>query len=385
MFFSYKSKSKSFKCLFKYYYMGIEEILFSKSISKNIRNVWNRVEHRIESVGNKIREKLEIAKEVMPHALMNTLISSNSYGRIGYYSAKAYFSYKTARQAEKGKIYYGKSNIIVPLVVGSLSGLAGFAIAALLGDLNSLNHHYQELQLEDQQLQNQIDYLENETLTDHNGIIQLSQEYQNITQQLNTVGMKINYLENETTTDHNSIIQLSKEYQNITQQLNTIGTELQNLENETTTDHNSIIQLSKEYQQLVQQINAIETEIQNLENQIQNLINQVQNGYTLEDILFGNGNSNDISVIQINSVQIENGTAYIQGTVGFTGNNVTLEIPINYVENNNVNIQEFVNFIQQYQQKGWTPYIAIDRADLQYMNQSGWVISIQLMNQRILH
>jgi uncharacterized coiled-coil DUF342 family protein len=310
---------------------------------------------------------------------MNTLISSNSYGRIGYYSAKAYFSYKMAKQLEKGKIYYGKSNIIVPLVVGSLSGLAGFAIAALLGDLNSLNHHYQELQLEDEQLQNQIYHLENETSENYNTLTQLNQEYENITLQLNAIGMKINYLENETTTDHNNIIQLSKEYQNITLQLNATGVEIKNLENETTTDHSDIIQLTQEYQQLVQQINTIETELQKLENQVQSLINQVQNENTLEEILFGNGNSNDISVIQVNSVQIENGTAYIQGTVGFTGNNVTLEIPVSYVENNNVNIQEFVSVVQQ---NGWNAYIAIDRANLQYMNllknQNGtYVISIQ--------
>lgn len=56
MFFSYKSKSKYFKSLFKYYCMGIEEILFPKPISKNMRNIKNRVEYGIKSLGNRIRE-----------------------------------------------------------------------------------------------------------------------------------------------------------------------------------------------------------------------------------------------------------------------------------------------------------------------------------------
>ena len=140
--------------------------------------------------------------------------------------------------------------------------------------------------------------------------------------------------------------------------------------------------LQQQYQELQQQYQSVETQYQDLQQQYQSLEQQLQNINTLTDALFGNGNSNDISVIQVNSVQIENGTAYIQGTVGFTGNNVTLEIPIGYAENNNVNIQEFVSVVQQYQQNGWNPYISIDRADLQYMNllnnQNGtYVISIQ--------
>jgi hypothetical protein len=253
-----------------------------------MRNIKNRVEYGIKSLGNrikeyaeaaskyvvntgnKIREKVETAKYVILNTLMNTLIFSNSYGRMGYYSAKAYISYKIAKQAEKGKIYYGRSNIIVPIIAGSIGGALGFFAAMWLGDFSGLNHQYQELQ----------------------------------------------------------------------------------------------------------------QELQNLQNQYQSVEQQLQNINTLTDVLFGKGNSNDISVIQINSVQIENGTAYIQGTVGFTGNNVTLEIPIGYAENNNVNIQEFVSVVQQYQQNGWNPYISIDRADLQYMNllnnQNGtYVISIQ--------
>ena len=110
---------------------GLDKIV-SKLTSKNMGNIRNRIEQGIESVGNrikeyaeagidrtreyletagkyvintgnKIREKVETAKYVIPNTLMNTLIFSNSYGRMGYYSAKAYISYKIAKQAEKGK------------------------------------------------------------------------------------------------------------------------------------------------------------------------------------------------------------------------------------------------------------------------------------------
>ena len=288
--------------------MGLEERLFPKQLLKNMRS---RVENGIKSLRNRtseyveagidgIREKVETAKEVMPYALMYTLSFSSSYGRMGYYSAKALISYQTVKQAKKGKIYYGGSNNIVPLIAGIIGSALGFGAAILLGDFNSLNHHYQELQLEDQQL----------------------------AQELNATKIEVNYLQNEISTNNN------------------------------------ITQLSEEYQQLVQQIKTIETEIQNLENQIQNLTKQVQNENTLEKILFGNNNSYDMSVIQVNSVQIENGTAYIQGTT-YSGSNVILEIPLSYVENSNVNIQEFVNNVQQ---NNLNAYIAIDRADLQYMN-----------------
>jgi len=351
--------------------MGLEERLFPKQLLKNMRS---RVENGIKSLRNRtseyveagidgIRKKVEIAKKVIPYELMYTLSFSSSYGRMGYYSAKALISYQTVKQAKKGKIYYGGSNNIVPLIAGIIGSALGFGAAILLGDFNSLNHHYQELQLEDQQLAQElnatkieVNNLQNEISTNNN-ITQLSEEYHNITQILN-------YLQNEISTDNNNISQLSQDYQNITQQVNTIGIKINYLQNEISTDNNNITQLSEEYQQLVQQIKTIETEIQNLENQIQNLTNQVQNENTLEKILFGNNNSYDMSVIQVNSVQIENGTAYIQGTT-YSGSNVILEIPLSYVENSNVNIQEFVNNVQQ---NNLNAYIAIDRADLQYMN-----------------
>ena len=318
--------------------MGLEEILFPKQLLKNMRSrvehgiksLWNRTSKYVEAGIDGIREKVEIAKEVMPYALMYTLSFSSSYGRMGYYSAKALISYRTVKQAKKGKIYYGGSNNIVPIIAGAIGSALGFGAAILLGDFNSLNHHYQELQLEDQQL----------------------------AQELNATKIEVNYLQNEiSTNNNNNITQLSESYHNITQILNY-------LQNEISTNNNNITQLSEEYQQLVQQIKTIETEIQNLENQIQNLTKQVQNENTLEKILFGNNNSYDMSVIQVNSVQIENGTAHIQGTT-YSGSNVILEIPLSYVEKGNVNIQEFVNNVQQ---NNWNTYIAIDRADLQYMS-----------------
>ena len=361
--------------------MGLEERLFPKQLLKNMRS---RVENGIKSLRNRtseyveagidgIRKKVEIAKKVIPYELMYTLSFSSSYGRMGYYSAKALISYQTVKQAKKGKIYYGGSNNIVPLIAGIIGSALGFGAAILLGDFNSLNHHYQELQLEDQQLAQElnatkieVNNLQNEISTDNNNITQLSQDYNNITQILN-------YLQNEISTDNNNITQLSQLYKNITQQVNTIGIKINYLQNEISTDNNNITQLSQDYQNITQQVNYIKTEIQNLENQIQNLINQIQNENTLEEILFGNNNHYDISVIQVNSVQIENGTAHIQGTT-YSGSNVILEIPLSYVEKGNVNIQEFVNDVQQ---NGQNAYIAIDRADLKYMGQSGYVISIQ--------
>jgi hypothetical protein len=289
--------------------LGLDKMLHnSRQLLKNTKN---RIEYGIESVGNKIREKVETAKEVMPYALMNTLIS-NRWGQVGYYGAEAVISYKMAKQAGRGNIGgYGKGNSKIPLIVGAISGAFGLGIGILLGDLNSLIHQNHDLE----QLQN------------------LEQKYE----------------------------QLQQQYQNV---------------------ENQDQQLLQEVQYLQNQNQYLQIQDQQLQQEVQSLEQQLQNANTLTDVLFGKGNSNDISVIQVSSVQIENGTAYIQGTVGFTGDKVTLEIPIGYVENNKVNIQEFASDVQQYQQKGWNPYIAIDRADLQYMNllnnqNSTYVISIQ--------
>jgi len=365
-------------------------------LSKNTRNIfehgikslWNRTSEYVEAgidrtreyletaskyvtnTGNRIREKVEIAKEVMPYALMNTLIS-NRFGQAGYYGAKAFTFY----QMSKGNIG-GKWNSKIPLIVGAISGAVGLGIGILLGDHNILNHpyhessgnqQYQELQQELQNLenqsqglqhqiqylQNQIQNLENQSSTNFNG---LNQQYQQLQQQYQNLENLLQNLQNQDKT-------LQQEVQNL-------QSEVQNLQN-----------LNNQYQQLQQQYHNLENQYQNLENeyqqlqqQYQNIESQLQNINTLTDVLFGNGNSNDISVIQINSVQIVNGYAVVNGNVYSTGENVTLGIPISYVENSNVNIQEFVNDVQQ---NGQNAYIAIDRADLKYMGQSGYVISIQ--------
>lgn len=376
--------------------MGIEEILFPKSISKNIRNVWNKVDHGIKSVGkgikqygrvginrtkeyletankyvtnignkiehgiNRIREYSETAKYVIPNALMNTLIFSNSYGRMGYYSAKAYISYKIAKQAEKGKIYYGRSNIIIPIIAGSIGGALGFFAAMWLGDFSGLNHQYQELQQEIHNLQNEVHYLQNQDN-------QLKNQIQYLDNQVQYLGNNNQQLQLE-------IQNLQTQDQQLTQQIQNLESQIQNLQTEVQTLENNNQQLQQELQNLQSEYNQLQQQLQNLQNQYQSVEQQLQNINTLTDVLFGKGNSNDISVIQINSVQIVNGYAVVNGTVYSTGENVTLGIPISYVENSNINIQEFVNDVKQ---NGWNAYIVIDRADLQYMNQSGWVISIQ--------
>ena len=345
--------------------LGLDKIV-SRLTSGNIKNIKNRVEHGIESVengikkyveaginrtreyietaskyitntGNKIKEKVETAKEVIPYALMNTLISTR-WGQAGFLGGKALIAY----QMSKGKGWNSK----IPYIVGFASGLVGLTIGILIGDFHILagNHQYQELQ---QQLEQQYQELQQQYQ-------QLEQQYQDLQQQ----------------------------YQNVDNQYQGLEQQYQNLENQYQSLLNQYNNLLNQYQDLQQQYQGLENQYQQLEQQYQNLENEVQNINTLTDVLFGNGNSNDISVIQINSVTTENGIAYVQGTVGFTGNNVTLEIPISYVENNDTNIQNFFNVVQNYQQNGWNTYIAIDRADLQYMNlinnQNGtYVISIQ--------
>ncbi|MFP3167297.1 MAG: hypothetical protein RXQ68_02640 [Candidatus Nanopusillus sp.] len=299
----------------------LEKILFPKQRFENtgnrvvygIKNLGNRIGNIIRedleiankyvtNTGNKIKEKVETAKYIIPNALMRTLIFSNEYGRIAYYSAKAYIYYNMEKQAEKGKIYYGRSNIIVPIIAGSIGSVLGFGAAILLGSFHILNHQYQE------------------SLTD-------------------------------------------QQYQELQQQLQNLQSQDQNLQN---------------------QLKNLQNEYQGLEQQYQNLESELQNMNTLEETLFGN-NPYDISAIQINSVQIENGIAYVQGTVSSSGANVILEIPVQYVEvynpenNNYITIQDLVSAAQQ---NNWNAYILIDRADLQYMSLSSNqnnipVISIQ--------
>jgi len=344
-------------------------------LSKNTRNIfehgikslWNRTSEYVEAgidrtreyletaskyvtnTGNRIREKVEIAKEVMPYALMNTLIS-NRFGQAGYYGAKAFTFY----QMSKGNIG-GKWNSKIPLIVGAISGAVGLGIGILLGDHNILNHPYHESpgNQQYQELQQELQNLENQS--------------QGLQHQIQYLQNQIQNLENQSSTNFNG---LNQQYQQLQQQYQNLENLLQNLQNQDKTLQQEVQNLQSE----VQNLQNLNNQYQQLQQQYQNLESQLQNINTLTDVLFGNGNSNDISVIQINSVQIVNGYAVVNGNVYSTGENVTLGIPISYVENSNVNIQEFVNDVQQ---NGQNAYIAIDRADLKYMGQSGYVISIQ--------
>jgi len=344
-------------------------------LSKNTRNIfehgikslWNRTSEYVEAgidrtreyletaskyvtnTGNRIREKVEIAKEVMPYALMNTLIS-NRFGQAGYYGAKAFTFY----QMSKGNIG-GKWNSKIPLIVGAISGAVGLGIGILLGDHNILNHPYHESSgnQQYQELQQELQNLENQS--------------QGLQHQIQYLQNQIQNLENQSSTNFNG---LNQQYQQLQQQYQNLENLLQNLQNQDKTLQQEVQNLQSE----VQNLQNLNNQYQQLQQQYQNLESQLQNINTLTDVLFGNSNSNDISVIQINSVQIVNGYAVVNGNVYSTGENVTLGIPISYVENSNVNIQEFVNDVQQ---NGQNAYIAIDRADLKYMGQSGYVISIQ--------
>jgi hypothetical protein len=107
--------------------------------------------------------------------------------------------------------------------------------------------------------------------------------------------------------------------------------------------------------------------ISNLQGGVQQLQQQLQNINTLRDILFGKSNSYDISIIQIDSVKINNETAIVQGIAYPSGDKVILKISMPYVENNNVTIQNIFNTAQQ---NNWYSYIAIDRGDLPYLTLS---------------
>jgi len=286
---------------------------YLETANKYITNTINEVEQGIKKLGNEIGEKVEKAKEVMPYALINTLIFSNRWGQLGYYGATAFVFYQMS-QGNSG----GWNSKIFPIIVGAISGGLGLIGGILLGDF--LFH--QSLAY----LQHELDSL-NATVT------KLKDEY-------DSLNASATYLENA---------------------YNSLNATVTRLENE---------------------INGLNKSITNLGNEINSLLQNEYNTNNLKQILYGNNNPSDITVIQAKSVTVENGTAYVYGTASSSGTNVLLKIPIGYVENGNVSIQEFFDVVQQYQQDGWNLYIAIDRADLQYMtllnNQNGtYVISIQ--------
>ena len=149
---------------------------------------------------------------------------------------------------------------------------------------------------------------------------------------------------------------------------------INNLQHQLQQDNITISNLEKELQYDNQTINIYQQQlsqatitISNLQGEVHQLQQQLQDINTLTNTLFGKSNSYDISIIQISSVKINNETAIVQGIAYPSGDKVILKIPMPYVENNNVTIQNIFNTAQQY---NWYSYIAIDRGDLQYLTLS---------------
>jgi hypothetical protein len=314
---------------------GLERILFPKQLLKTAKN---KIEHGVESLEREIgkytekginimREYLETAKYVVP----SVLISSSIYGRMGYYG-----SMLLVCSVSKGGIgggWYSK----IPTIVGTTVSILSLGIGLYALHL-------------DQVLQHQLQ------VTEDNDNITLAQIQQEI--------LKIN-------------VTLAQMQNNVNSMNNNYNITLTQIQQEIEEINATLTQMQSNYQ-------TSQQEIQTLSDQVQDLLQQLatlKNYYTLEGILFGN--NNDISLIQIKSATVENGTVYAQGTVYSSGSNVILEIPIGYAEksNNNdtVTIQDLVNVAQQ---NGWIPYVVLDKGDLQYLslsnNQNGtYVISIQ--------
>ncbi|EOD42262.1 putative archaeal coiled-coil protein [Candidatus Nanobsidianus stetteri] len=299
---------------------------YAEKASEYVINIENEVKHGVESLEKDIKGYLETAKYVIP----SVLASSTTLGRLGYIGSTLLIC-GTSKGGIGGN-WYSK----IPPIVSSLLSIVSLIIG--LYDF----HQYHELSQELQDIKN----------NNNVSLIAIREQLQNINATLAELKNNLN----DMNTNYNTTIT------NIQRQLEEINA--------------TIIGLENNYQTSQEQIQNLINQVQTLEQQLQAL----ENYYTLEGILFGNNNNSyGISVIQINSVQIENETAYVQGTVSSSGANVILEIPVDYVEKVNVNIQEFVNDVQR---NGWNPYLIIDRVDLQYMtllnNQNGtYVISIQ--------
>jgi hypothetical protein len=280
-------------------------------------NAGKEVWHEIKRLGYEIKEKVETAKYYAPFAL----ISSTIYGRMGYYGSML-LVYGLSRGGIGGG-WYSK----IPTIVGVAT-----SIAALIMGL----YDFHQIQVSQHQLHD-INNTYNASITI-------------IKRELNDINASITGLETRLNDMDN--------YYNVS--LTVIGKELQYI-------NNSLIKLQIQLNDLQNKTAIIQNEYLTLLNQFQTLENQ----YTLEKILFGSNNSYNISLIQINSVQIDNGTAYAQGTVYPSGDNVILKIPIGYVEksNNNVTvtIQDLFNVAQK---NGWNTDIIVYRKDIPYLNES---------------
>jgi hypothetical protein len=363
--------------------MGLWEAL--SNFRNSIIGEKSKIKSGLESLENRIEENLKIAKYIIPSALMAAL-SSNTYGRIGYYGSQAFIYSRIAKGNRNAEhLMYGKAPL--PLIVGAITGVTGFIIGILLGDISSLYQHnnhigISQLSHNDTNPSSVTNY-NNSTIYEHNNITNNITIYEqnnitvckasNVTNYSNSTISKleneINNLQNQLNQDNIKISELEDELRNATNTIN-IYQKLLNQDNQTIAQYNSTIaNLNSLLQRYKQELSQYNQTIYNLQTQLQLL----QKRQTLEEILFGNS-SNDISVIKINSVNIANGDAIIKGIAYPSGDKVTLEIPISYVENNGVTIQNLYSVSQQY---GWNTYIALDRADLQYLtlnNQNGTLI-----------
>jgi hypothetical protein len=264
-----------------------------------MRSLWeilekNKIKQKLENLEERIREDAEIAKIVIPSAL----IGLNPYGEAGYRFGQLII---LRRMAAGKNVNRGYSKL--PAITGILGAIGGIIIGVLVGDYISSQqiHHLYLINHQDKEI--------------------------------------INNLQHQLQQDNITISNLEKELQYDNQTINM-------------------------YQHQLSQANIT---ISNLQGEVHQLQQQLQNINTLTNTLFGKSNSYDISIIQIDSVKINNETAIVQGIAYPSGDKVILKIPMPYVENNNVTIQNIFNIAQQ---NNWYSYIAIDRGDLQYLTLS---------------
>jgi len=365
---------------------------YAETANKYVTNIRNEVEHGIDKIGeyakkgiDKTREYLKIAKYVVPSALMTTFLSTR-YGHAAY-GASMLFIY---HQMSQGKTNWSSKIFHIPYIVGTVAGVAGFIMGILYAEFRSLHHQYHELSTDIyNQLHNleiKVDNLQQEVHNLENQVHNLGYKYQVLQDKVHNLEIKVddlqqivNNLENKLhnvdnlqhlkediqniykiLTNHNEQIEnLQKLYEQLLTKYNEQIKNLQKLLEQLSTNYNNLYHQHQELQKLYEQLL---TNYNNLYHQYQELQQLVNNRITLENLLFGN-NPYDISVIQVKSVQIENGTAYVQG-ITLSGSKVILEIPIDYVSNDKANIQDLFNVAQK---NNWYVNIAIDRADLQYL------------------
>jgi len=319
---------------------GLEEILFRDEISFDPRQLFKKTKEKVKHGIDKIREYTEkginIAKEyaeTAKYVVPSVLISSNTYGRMGFIGSMLLIH--SISRGGAGGGWYSK----IPTIVGTTVSILSLAIGLYALHL-------------DQVLQHQLQ------VTEDNYNITLTYIQQRLQEINDTITQMQNNLNKMDSSYNSTITQIQQQIQEI----NATITQLQN-------DYH----ISK---QQLQEINATITQLQ------QQLVT-LKKYYTLDGILFGNNNPSSISLIRINSVTIDNGTAYVHGTVYSSEVEVILEIPIGYVEKSNNNTTVTIkDLVDAAERNGWIPYVVFDKGDLPDLslsnNQNGtYVISIQ--------